>query len=371
MNESDSTASVSVYGRERVCPHCGARVAQKAETCFFCGGLLVVAPRRRRSFPWPDLILFAFIVGVLAVWWFYAPTAPVKERFDQTVTAAATAARPAVARPLRTTVEPTATPSPTATPQPTPTPVPTPIRHIVAAGESFGIIGDKYGFTAKEIAEANGMTVNDMIHPGQELLIPAPKDGSAPLPTPTPTGGTLLYTVRAGDTLSEIAERFDSRLEWILEANKRKLTDMLRPGDQLLIPLSSHTPTPTPSPTPTVTPVPSPTSERVLRPPALLAPAHNAILSAGEEAILRWAASAVLARDQWYVVTVRPLDSDAYIAPHWTKSTQWRFPPEYRDPGREVTRFSWQVQVFVGEPGRDDGRPISPPSEERVFGWAR
>ncbi len=369
MNESDATAAA--YGRERLCPHCGARVAQKAETCFFCGGLLTVVPRRRRRLPWSDLLLFVFIAGVLAVWWFYAPTAPVKERFDQTVTAAAIAARPTAARPRRTVSEPTATPSPTATPPSTPTPAPTPIRHIVAAGESFGIIGDKYGFTAKEIAEANGMTVNDVIHPGQELLIPAPKDGSAPLPTPTPTGGTLLYTVRAGDTLSEIAERFDSRLEWILEANKRKLTDMLRPGDRLLIPLSGHTPTPTISPTPTMTPAPSPTSELMLRPPALLSPAHNATLPAGGEVILRWAASAVLAKDQWYVVTVQPLDSDASIAPYWTKSTQWRFPAEYRDPDRAVTRFAWQVQVFVGEPGQEDGRPISPPSEERVFGWGR
>ncbi|MCX7671634.1 MAG: LysM peptidoglycan-binding domain-containing protein, partial [Anaerolineae bacterium] len=279
--------------------------------------------------------------------------------------------RPAFARPRSVTVEPPATPSPTATPQATATPVPTPIRHKVAAGESFGLIADKYGRTAKEVAEANGMTVNDMIYPGQELIIPPPKDGSAPLPTPTPTGGTLIYTVRAGDTLSEIAERFDSRVDWILEANRRKLTDMLRPGDRLLIPLSSHTPTPTPSPTPTISPTPSPTSEMVLRPPILLAPAHQAIVSAADEVILRWAASAVLAKDQWYVVTVRALDTDAFIAPHWTKSTQWRFPAEYRDPGREATRFSWQVQVFVGEPGREDGRPVSPPSEERSFTWKR
>lgn len=369
MNEPDFDAPV--YGRERVCPHCGTRVAQRAETCFFCGGSLMAAPRRRRSIPWPDLFLFAFIAGVLAVWWFYAPTAPVKERFDRLTVTPTAAVRPAMARPVRVTLAPTMTPSPTATPQPTATPVPTPIRHKVAAGESFGLIADKYGLTAKEVAEANGMTVNDMIYPGQELIIPPAKDGSAPLPTPTPTGGTLIYTVRAGDTLSEIAERFDSRLEWILEANKRKLTDMLRPGDQLLIPLSSHTPTPTPSATPTISPTPSPTSELVLRPPALLAPAHEAIMPATAEVILRWAASAVLAKDQWYVVMVRPLDSDAFIVPYWTKNTQWRFPPEYREPGREMTRFAWQVQVFAGEPGREDARPISPPSEERIFAWRR
>ncbi|MEJ5200024.1 MAG: hypothetical protein WHX53_13955, partial [Anaerolineae bacterium] len=123
MNEPDFEAPV--YGRERVCPHCGTRVAQRAETCFFCGGSLTTAPRRRRSIPWPDLFLFAFIAGVLAVWWFYAPTAPVKERFDQLTATPTAAFRPAVARPLRVTLEPTVTPSSTATPQPTGTPAPT------------------------------------------------------------------------------------------------------------------------------------------------------------------------------------------------------------------------------------------------------
>ncbi len=266
---------------------------------------------------------------------------------------------------------PTPTSTPTATAEPSPTPAPTPIRHTVAAGESLALIAEKYGATAKEIAAANDMTVNDMIHPGQELIIPPARSGAAPRPTPTPTGGTLLYTVRAGDTLSGIAAEFDSRLEWILEANKRRLDDMLRPGDRLLIPLSNRTPTPTLSPTPTITPTPTPTSEIMLRPPILLAPAHEAVVAGDEDVLLRWASAGVLAKDQWYVVMVQVIGSDALVTPHWTKNTQWRLPAAYRDAGAPTTRFAWQVQVFAGVPGSPDIRPVSPPSEIRVFAWTR
>lgn len=353
-----------------MCPHCGARVAQKAETCFYCNGSLTAAPRRRHAIPWADLVLFFFIGALFVAWWLRAPGLPGAAQTSQLTPVTVTIAAP-TPRPTVTPTVPTPTPTPTSTPQPTATPAPTPIKHKVGAGESLGIIADKYSSTAKEIAEANGLTVNSIIHPGDELIIPPPKPGGAPQPTPTPTGGTLLYTVQAGDTISEIADRYDSRIDWILDANKRKATDMLRPGDRLLIPLSNRTPTPPPSATPTITPPPSPTSDIVLRPPILLAPPNNAAIAGESEALLRWASSAVLSKDQWYVVTVQVMDSDAQVAPHWTKGTQWRLPAEVRVAGKEMTRFSWQVQVLTGAPDQPDARPASPPSETRVFSWTR
>ncbi len=368
MNESERVAPA--YGRERVCPHCGARVAQRAEVCFYCDGSLIVAPRLRRSIPWADLILFLFIGALLALWWLRAPAGPSEAQIVQLTPSSATIPAP-TARPTITPVVATPLPSPTNTPEPTRTSAPTPIKHKVGSGESLGIIADKYSSTAKEIAQANDMTVNDIIHPGQELIIPAPKPGGAPLPTPTPTGGTLLYTVQSGDTISEIAERFDSRMDWILTANKRQATDMLRPGDRLLIPLSNRTPTSPPSPTPTITPTPSATSDIVLRAPILLAPPNNGTIAGDSEVLLRWASSGVLAKDQWYVVTVQVIGADAQVAPYWTKGTQWRLPADYRAAGKETTRFSWQVQVLTGAPGQPDAKPASPASEERVFSWTR
>jgi LysM repeat protein len=241
----------------------------------------------------------------------------------------------------------------------------------VQPGESFGIIADKYGASAKDIMEANGLTAASIIHPGDELIVPVAGPSGGPGPTPTPAGGTLLYSVQPGDTISEIAERFGSRMDWILDANKRKPNDMLRPGDRLLIPLSNLTPTPTQPVTPTVVPTPSITPEAMMRAPILLSPADQAELRGDSEVLLRWASSAVLGKEQWYVVTVKIIGSDALVAPYWTKGTVWRLSPDYRTAGSDTTRFSWVVQVVTGAPGADGAKPASPPSETRTFTWTK
>jgi hypothetical protein len=160
-------------------------------------------------------------------------------------------------------------------------------------------------------------------------------------------------------------------MDWILDANKRKPNDMLRPGDRLLIPLSNRTPTPTQPAPPTVVPTPSITPEAMLRAPILLSPADQAVLRGDSEVLLRWASSAVLAKEQWYVVTMKIIGSDALVAPYWTKGTVWRLSPDYRTTGSDATRFSWSVQVVTGAPGQDDAKPASPLSETRTFTWMK
>src|SRR5450759_1990211 len=66
---SQSDIAKSHYGQERTCPHCSARVAQRARVCFFCGASLEDAPRRRLSIPWADIILFVVIGGLVVLWW--------------------------------------------------------------------------------------------------------------------------------------------------------------------------------------------------------------------------------------------------------------------------------------------------------------
>ena len=325
-------------------------------------------PRRRLLTPWADIILFIFVGGVIAFWWFKAPG----NGNGQTVAQVTAAQLPAVqtSAASRSQVTPTATrmlttptmaslptltvspsPSATLTPLPTSTPVPTPVRHKVSSGESLSIIADKYGATAKDIADANELTLNAMLHPGDELVVPVAGAKGGAGPTPTPAGGTLLYSVQPGDTISEIAERFDSRIDWILAASKRKETDILRPGDQLQIPLSDRTPTPTATPGPTATPTVAPTSELYLRTPILLSPADKASVAGEDEVFLRWASSVVLAKDQWYVVSVKVEGSTTPVAPYWTKGTAWRLPLDIRPAERETSLVTWQVQVFAGPQG--------------------
>ncbi|MBU2609402.1 MAG: LysM peptidoglycan-binding domain-containing protein [Chloroflexi bacterium] len=79
------------------------------------------------------------------------------------------------------------------------------------------------------------------------VVTPLPSLTEILLPTPTP----FTYTVAAGDTLSDIATRFDVRLDDLLTANPGLSPTALQVGALLTIPLGGNTsgePTPTPVP---------------------------------------------------------------------------------------------------------------------------
>jgi LysM repeat protein len=79
----------------------------------------------------------------------------------------------------------------------------------------------------------------------------------APTKTPTPAN-TQKYTVQFGDTLSEIARKFDVSVDDIKALNNLANPDILSEGQVLIIPGSPLTPTPTRVPIPTSTRAPLP-----------------------------------------------------------------------------------------------------------------
>ena len=54
---------------------------------------------------------------------------------------------------------------------PTPTPAPTPITYIVQSGDTLNEIAARFGTTSQAIMDANGLT-SDIIQVGQVLIIP-------------------------------------------------------------------------------------------------------------------------------------------------------------------------------------------------------
>lgn len=345
-------------------------------------------PRRRFNTPWADLFLFAAIAGVLGLWWLRPPAAPTGQQVAQ-ADRGALALAPSQVAPTRALVStenaggsddlpvatPTAEPSPTATLAPAPTELPAPARHKVKAGDTVIAIAKLYGSTVKDVIQANSLSADGQLRVGQELVIPVAGavGGPGTSITPTPVGGTLIITVQAGDTVSDIALRYHSQIDWILKANKMAPTDYLRIGQPLTVPLSPATPTPTMTAvttpqTPTATPEPG------LRAPALLAPPDGSILSGEDGAVLSWTSVGVLASDEWYVVTLRPAAPGSASITWWTKGTTWRVPAEYRGAGQAGVDFRWQVQVRAdteGQPGAEgrSGTAASPSSVERRFTW--
>jgi len=103
---------------------------------------------------------------------------------------------PPTQAPLPATASPTTGPYPTATPveaateTPTEAPTATPaslVVHVVLPGESLSSIARLYGVTYQAIMEANGMTDPNLLKVGQELIIPTPVEAATETPAETPT----------------------------------------------------------------------------------------------------------------------------------------------------------------------------------------
>lgn len=129
-------------------------------------------------------------------------------------------------------------------------------RHKVKRGEALSLIADKYDISISELKRLNNIRNAHRIREGKILLIPvkdidmAKKDASSPgyrTPPKLPDKVTLkrykapagykkiVYTVKDRDTLSEIAERYNTRLSRLRSWNDLRYKSLIHPGDRLVI----------------------------------------------------------------------------------------------------------------------------------------
>ncbi|MBI5651584.1 MAG: LysM peptidoglycan-binding domain-containing protein [Chloroflexi bacterium] len=106
-----------------------------------------------------------------------------------------------------------------------------PTIHTVAWGETLYSIARTYGITPQAIANANGITLNQLLVVGMRLKIPTSNAPTAPATTPSG-----YYTVRAGDTLFSIASRFNTTVAAISSANNLPANGLIYAGWSLKIP---------------------------------------------------------------------------------------------------------------------------------------
>ncbi len=119
-----------------------------------------------------------------------------------------------------------------------PEPLPTrmPVYHIVQAGEALDDIAAYYGTSAESILTANNLSGAHLVHSGNQLLIPE----GAQLPTATPVPGdddsVALYVVRAGDTFYGIASSYGIEVEELAQLNRGVSINLLDVGQALTVP---------------------------------------------------------------------------------------------------------------------------------------
>ncbi len=110
------------------------------------------------------------------------------------------------------------------------------VEHIVANGESFWTISRRYGVTSRQLAAWNGMAPGDTLPVGRKLVVWTHAD-AGPATSPTAALGNTTrkvnYTVRSGDSLYLIANRFRVSVNQLVRWNNIDKNKILRPGQRL------------------------------------------------------------------------------------------------------------------------------------------
>lgn len=100
-------------------------------------------------------------------------------------------------------------------------------EHTVRSGESLWTIARRHGMSVRRLAQLNQISTQSVIRPGQRLKVTA---GSA-----ASTQRTVTYTVRAGDSLGHIAQRYKVQAGDIASLNGIRRPDLIKPGQRLKI----------------------------------------------------------------------------------------------------------------------------------------
>ena len=124
-------------------------------------------------------------------------------------------------------------------------------EHVVGKGDTLGGIAKKYGATTAQLTQANNLGKKPVLRVGQALIIPmsgitppqlarqattaASSKATAKKPAATnAVAAAVWYTVRAGDTLFKIADRFSTTVDKLKSWNRLQ-SNRLAVGKRLVV----------------------------------------------------------------------------------------------------------------------------------------
>jgi len=102
-------------------------------------------------------------------------------------------------------------------------------QHILQSGETLRVLALEYGTTVSEIRRVN---------PGLPETPAAGTLVNLPIEIPEPPLNSIRYYVRRGDSLYEIAGRYNTTVETLVRLNSIDDPDVIFPGRILIIPNS-------------------------------------------------------------------------------------------------------------------------------------
>jgi peptidoglycan DL-endopeptidase LytE len=125
--------------------------------------------------------------------------------------------------------------------------------YTVKSGDFLLGIATSYKVTLADLLAVNKITIQSLILPGRNLVLPAnavaPQAASAVVPaaaaaptTTAPTVSSVTYTVKFGDFLAGIAAAYKVKLSDLLAVNKMTAASLILPGATLAMPANAVEP---------------------------------------------------------------------------------------------------------------------------------
>ena len=144
------------------------------------------------------------------------------------------------------------------------------LTYTVKGGDYLAGIAFALGVKLSDFLTLNRLSAVSAIFPGDMLKVPEgvvvpATASSASTETQPGAASALVYTVEAGDYLSKIATKLNVSLTSLLAANNMTISNLIVPGNQIVVPSGGTLPTVGAQPAPIVT-LPAPTTTYIVKP---------------------------------------------------------------------------------------------------------
>jgi LysM repeat protein len=361
----------------KLCPTCGTRLSENASRCPVCGTNISTPESVKKSKPiqgtrMPEITLsLPVALGIMALVLIIGAVF-VYIGLKNTGALASATETPTPSQTPTITLTPTASLTPTIAPTWTRLP---PIEYTISSGDSCISIALAFNVSVASIVLENSLPAScSPLTIGNKLRIPQPTQTATAAPTNTLNAvestdvacQKLDYTVQANDTLSGIAINYNVSQTSLKEYNGL-VSDVVREGQVIKIPLCMRAPTAGPSPTPT-TPPP-------YAGPALLSPADGSVYTIANDVVtLQWASVGALRPNEAYQINVEDsTDGTGRKLVEYVVDTTFNVPSSFRPASNEPHALRWWV-IVVRQTGTDaSSNPIwevaGSASKELVFIW--
>ena len=104
--------------------------------------------------------------------------------------------------------------------------------YTIRPGDSWWSIATRHGMDMYQLAQLNGMSINNVIHPGQKIKVKGTiKNGAKPVKNTNISS----YVVKPGDSWWSIAAKYGLSMYTLAQRNGKTIYSVIHPGDRLTI----------------------------------------------------------------------------------------------------------------------------------------